>query len=124
MDEPQVRGMTFPFGIDPATGKVEMTGGQEKLRQNVRLILGTRLGERPMLREFGTRIPSLVHEVNDDVLADLIRSHARDALMRFEPRILVTAADVEQKEHELSMRIEFAEVQRRLPDVVVVPLTS
>ena len=45
-----------------------MAEGEDKIRQNVRLILGTRLGERPMLRDFGTRMPGLVHDPNDEVL--------------------------------------------------------
>ena len=85
-----VRGLAFPFRIDPETGRIAMSGGDDKIRENVRLILGTRLGERPMLRNFGTRIRSLVHDPNDDVLADIAEKQAREALLRWEPRIVVT----------------------------------
>jgi phage baseplate assembly protein W len=63
MDQ-EIRGMSFPFRIDPVSGRVAMSEGRTKIQQNVRLILGTRIGERPMLRDFGTRLPSLVHEPN------------------------------------------------------------
>ena len=43
-----------------------------------------------MLRDFGTRLRSLVHDPNDDVLADIAEKQAREALLRWEPRIVVT----------------------------------
>jgi len=50
-----VRGFGFPFRIDSKTGGVAWGEGTDKIRQNVSVILNTRLGERPMLREFGSR---------------------------------------------------------------------
>src|SRR5437773_8398493 len=97
----------FPFRIDPATGGVAVASGTDKIRQNVRLVLGTRNGERPMLRDFGTRIASLVHDPNDDVLADLIQTQARQALMQWEPRVLITEMRVEQFEGELRLLLTY-----------------
>jgi phage baseplate assembly protein W len=102
-----IQGPAFPFRIDPATGGVAWATGSEKIRQNVRLILGVRLGERPMLRDFGSRISALVHEPNDDVMADLIQNQTREALLQWEPRILVTAMQLEQQEGEARMRINY-----------------
>ena len=48
------RGPAVPFRIG-ADGRVAMTEGTDKVRQNLRVVLATRLGERPMLRDFGTR---------------------------------------------------------------------
>ena len=89
-----ITGFAFPFRIAPGGG-VATSSDREKIRQNILVILGTRLGERAMLRNFGTRLPSLVHEPNDDVLANVIETQAREALVQWEPRILVQAVDVE-----------------------------
>ena len=103
----QVRGFGFPFRIDPATGGVQTASGIEKIRQNLRVILGTRVGERPLLRQFGTRIPSLVHEPNDSALADVIQTQAREALMQWEPRVLVTESRIEQNDGELRVQLSY-----------------
>lgn len=107
MDDTSLRGLSFPFRIDPSTGRVAMARGEQKLRQNVRLILATRIGERPMLRDFGTRLHGLVHDVNDAALARLLQEHARDSLLRWEPRVLVTAMSTDQAEGELTLRLTY-----------------
>jgi len=118
----QVKGVAFPFRIDPATGGVALARGPDKIRQNVRLILGTRLGERPMLREFGTRLPSLVHDPNDAVLADLAQRQAKEALLQWEPRILVAETRVEQSEGELRMRLSYIHVNEPVADQLTLPM--
>ncbi len=102
-----VQGMAFPFRIDPVTGRVALASGTDKIRQDVRIILGTRQGERPMLRDFGTRLPALVQDPNDDVLAELLQTQARDALLQWEPRILVTEMHVDQSEGEAKLVLNY-----------------
>lgn len=118
----EIRGMSFPFRIDPATGRVAMSSGRAKIQQNVRIILGTRHGERPMLREFGTRLPSLVHEPNDAALAALAENHAREMLLRWEPRILVTDSRVERHEGELVVRLTYVYTQEPFTEQMLLPL--
>ena len=72
-DNASIKGIGFPFRIDPESGGVAWTSGREKLRQNVMVILGTRHGERPMLRDFGTRLHVLVHEPTDQILGELLK---------------------------------------------------
>lgn len=117
-----IAGVAFPFAIDPATGGVAWALGSDKLRQNVRLILGTRYGERPMLREFGTRLHSLVHDPNDDVMVELLRTQAQNALLQFEPRILVTQTQVTQEEGEVRMLLNYTHTTEPVADQLVLPL--
>jgi phage baseplate assembly protein W len=84
----KVGGPAFPFRIDPATGRVATAEGMDKVRQNIRVLLATRRGERPLEREFGTRLPALVHEPDDELLGDLVREEVASALVRWEPRVL------------------------------------
>ena len=65
-----VRGTAFPFRIDPGTGRVAMTDGEAKIGDNIRLVIGTRLGERPMLREVRLRL-DYVH-ANEQVAGSAI----------------------------------------------------
>jgi len=118
-----VQGAAFPFRIDAATGRVAMASGRDKIRQNVRLVLSTRIGERPMLRDFGTRIPALAHDPNDDVMADLLQNQARQALLQWEPRILVTAMQLEQQEGEARLRLNYVHTTEPLADLLLLPLS-
>jgi phage baseplate assembly protein W len=120
-----VRGVAFPFAVDRETGRVGMTGGDDKIRQNVRLILGTRLDERPMLRQFGTRLRSLVHDPNDDVLADIAEKQAREALLRWEPRIVVTDSQVERDPDDglLQIRLRYVHMNEQVAGQAVIPLS-
>jgi phage baseplate assembly protein W len=119
-----VRGAAFPFRIDPNTGRVQMATGDEKIRQNVRLILGTRLGERPMQRDFGTRLHALAQEPNDEVLADIAKNHARDALLRWEPRIMVTDSTVERDPDQgtLLLHLRYVYTNEQAAGEAILPL--
>lgn len=119
MDE--VRGPAYPFRID-ATGQVAWSEGSQKITENVRIILATRRGERPMNRNFGTGIHQLVHESNDGGLARLIAKTAREALMQLEPRIVVLDTRVEQQRGELVMELRYMHADRPQADVMVFPL--
>lgn len=110
MAEP--RGAAFPFRVDPQTGGVAWTTGMDKIRDNLRILLATRLGERPMLRDFGSRVHSLVHEPNDDVTADLMRKQAHEAVVRWERRVVVTRARLVRNDGELRLVLEYVHSDR------------
>ncbi|MGY1694620.1 GPW/gp25 family protein [Geodermatophilus sp. SYSU D00814] len=110
MTEPA--GTAFPFRIDPHTGGVALSRGDQKVREDLRLLLGTRLGERPMLRDFGTRLHSLAHEPDDDVTADLLRRQAHEAVVRWERRLIVTRARVSRRDGELRLVLEYVHSDR------------
>jgi phage baseplate assembly protein W len=116
------RGPAYPFRIDPATGQVAWSDGATKLGDNVRIILATRRGERPMNRDFGTVVHQLVQEPNDGSLVRLITKQVRDALMQLEPRIVVTDVTVRQREGELVMDLHYIHSDRPQADVMVIPL--
>lgn len=123
--EDEVLGFAFPFRIDAKSGGVAKEEGSEKIRQNVRVVLGTRTGERPLLRDYGTRIHSLVHEPNDSVIADLLRNQAQQALLRWEPRILVTGATVRQDTeaaNELRLQLNYIHTNAPVADQMIIPL--
>jgi len=117
-----VNGFHFPFRIDSETGSVSQAAGITKIRQNIRVLLGTRVGERPMDREYGTRLYSLVQDPNDDVLAELLVSKTQEAIIRYEPRVFVAGATVEQDEGEVRMRLEYVRTTQPTAGQMVIPL--
>jgi phage baseplate assembly protein W len=122
-DTEQVAGPAFPFAIDPQTGGVAWARGRDKIRQNLRVLLGTRVGERPMQRNFGARLPSLVHDVNSAVLAQIAITQAQEAVLQWEPRVLVTDAQVEQREGELKLILRYAFIAEQKNDELALQLT-
>jgi Bacteriophage baseplate protein W len=122
MNDTSLQGFAFPFRIDPNSGRVAMTSGEDKLRQNVRMILATRIGERPMLRDFGTRLHGLVHEVNDAALARLLQDHARECLLLWEPRVLITEMSTEQAEGEVTLRLRYVHTAEPVQGETVITL--
>jgi phage baseplate assembly protein W len=118
----QARGPAFPFRIDARTGGIAWETGPDKIRDDLRVLIGTRLGERPMQRDFGTRVHSLVHELNDDVTADILRRQAHEAVVQWERRVVVTKARVERREAEIRLILQYIYSDRPLSGEMVVPL--
>ena len=86
------------------------------------IILGTRIGERPMLRRFGSRLASLVHEPNNAVLGDVLARNSQEALIQWEPRILAFEAGVEQSGAQATLRIRYALSDQAEADELNVPI--
>lgn len=81
------RGWAFPVRIDNATADVRTASGIEDIEQAIRIVLGTRPGERAMRPDFGCGVHDMVFGGTDaTTLASVERSVLR-ALVTYEPRI-------------------------------------
>jgi uncharacterized protein len=81
------------IGTDPTTG--QSTQGIAHLKIRVRDILTTRIGERVMRREYGSRLPELVDQpVNKGWLVEAYAAVA-EALDRWEPELRLIRTRVE-----------------------------
>ena len=81
------RGWSFPFHFDSATGAVAYSSFEENIGQNIMIIIGTRVGERQMLYEFGCRIHELLFAPSNSSTARLASGYVEESLNRWEPRI-------------------------------------
>lgn len=79
------RGIAFPARMG-ALGLVQSVGAQ-KVAESIRMILGTRYGERVMRPQFGCNLGSLAFAPNNAATADLARFYVEEGLGRWEPRI-------------------------------------
>lgn len=79
------RGIAFPPRIG-LRGFVR-SGGPDRVTESIRIILGTRHGERAMRPTFGCELGSLLFAPNTAGTAALARYYVEDALRRWEPRI-------------------------------------
>ena len=92
------RGFAFPPRIDSATGQFVMAESEEDIRQSIYIILMTRMKERAMLPDFGCNLHEYIFELPDSDFEARIGSEIREALMRYEPRIINVEVEIDTKE--------------------------
>jgi phage baseplate assembly protein W len=68
-------------------GGVALLSGDEKIRQSIEIILGTRLGQRVMRPTFGSRLHELVFAPLSAETLGLAERYVTEALGFWEPRI-------------------------------------
>lgn len=87
-----------------------LTGGEEKIRQSIWIILGTAKGERQMRPDFGCGVHDLVFQANTATLRNMIAQRVRDSLVRWEPRIDVVDVKAESSaegRNQILVRIDY-----------------
>jgi hypothetical protein len=100
-------------------------GGEQLIRSTVGQILGTigssdaTPGELPWRTEFGSLLHRLRHQKNDSLLQELARVYVVDTLKRWEPRIVVTAVEVDREQHDgenaLAIRLRYNVISTNTP---------
>jgi len=81
-------GVAFPLGVD-SQGRIAMRSLEDQVRQSILLILRTARGERVMRPDFGAGLEQLVFSPLTGSTVALAEHQAKEALVRFEPRIEV-----------------------------------
>ncbi|MBN1285172.1 MAG: GPW/gp25 family protein [Anaerolineae bacterium] len=114
------RGWAFPVHID-ARRRIATATDDADIRQAIRIILSTSLGERVMRPQFGSRLYELVFEPANEVTARRAERYVTEALERWEPRIELTdvtatadSADYGMLLIEVTYRIKSTHDQRSL----------
>jgi len=93
-------GWGFPIAPD-ATGGLARSAEEQGVRESIGLILSTAKGERVMRPDFGCGIHDLVFERNTAATAGRVTQAVREALLFFEPRIVVQDIEVEARGSEV-----------------------
>jgi phage baseplate assembly protein W len=117
-----VKGLSFPFRIDPRTGQVATTEGADKLQENLKHLLLTRIGERVMTRQYGGGATQLLHENINDGLVAIARHQLTKAILRFEPRVLPQEISVIPQGSELYLRITYLQADSPTLQTTMIPL--
>ncbi|MBN1699163.1 MAG: GPW/gp25 family protein [Spirochaetales bacterium] len=102
-------GWAFPFEIDQ-WGNVEMSCFEKSIAESVRLILSTNKGERIMRPDFGCSINDLVFAPNNAKTQNLICHYIEEALVKWEPRIILEKVEAFTDEHDesrININIEY-----------------
>lgn len=103
------KGLSFPFSTD-AHGNISMSSYERSVEESIRIILGTTPGERVMQPEFGCRINDILFSSNSGKTISLATHYIEEALVRWEPRIIVKAITGEAdpyNESLVNIKIEY-----------------
>jgi phage baseplate assembly protein W len=99
-------GIAFPFRF--LGGRLAGAQGMEKVRDDLRHLISTRLAERPMLRGYGGGVHRHVQDPNSGTLRALLRHELEQAIRLFMPELRLTAPiQVLGRESELTVIVEY-----------------
>jgi phage baseplate assembly protein W len=102
-----LRGMSMPFRVDG--GRVRQSAGAEKVADDLRHLLSTRLGERLLRRTYGGGVQHRLQQPNDHTLRTLIRHEIEQALRNHLPQARLTSPiRLTHDESELTVTFEYA----------------
>jgi uncharacterized protein len=86
------RGWKYPISIE--NEKIASSGGEDSIKESIKIILNTGKGERVMRPDFGCGIYDLAFEPNNTSTTSLIQFYIQEALLKWEPRVEVTDVSV------------------------------
>ncbi len=87
------KGWKFPVQVDE-NGRIAMSQYEEDIREAVRIILLTSLGERVMRPEFGAGLHDFVFETMSATNIGSIQTAIQNGLIEWEPRIELLTVNV------------------------------
>jgi uncharacterized protein len=76
------------------------------IRSSIYMILTTPIGTRPWRPEFGSELPRIVFEPDDEILAASVKLYTVEALRRWEPRIRIVRVEVETEKQDNTLWIK------------------
>jgi uncharacterized protein len=116
-------GWAFPIDVESGGG-IALCRDEENIRQSIKLILGTAVGERVMNPSFGCRVHDYVFYPNDASTAALVTYYVKEALKKWEPRIdslQVNAYPDPTSENTMLISIDFRVIRTNNTDNLVFP---
>jgi phage baseplate assembly protein W len=89
------KGWSFPIRLD-GRGRFALSEGQRDVQEAIKIVLGTRVGERIMRPTFGSEVSGLLFEPATPGTAARLADAIKDSLSQWEPRIDVLQVTVDR----------------------------
>ena len=83
------RGWAFPPAFDLTSGQVQMVEADKDIHQSLEILFSTIPGERIMEPDYGCDLKAHVFDTIDETTLTHIKTLITDAILYFEPRIIV-----------------------------------
>ncbi|MFK7924465.1 MAG: GPW/gp25 family protein [Bacteroidia bacterium] len=87
-------GWAFPPSFDLNNNTTDLVSGVEDINQSLGILLSTSLGERVMRPRFGCNLADYQFEPMNVGMIGFLKNLVEEALLLFEPRIIVEAVNV------------------------------
>ncbi len=89
------QGWAFPPAfVKGLSTTVVLTSGDRNIQENLQILFNTRIGERLMNFNYGTKLKALVFENQNPSLFSSIKNTITNALVLYEPRIKLESVDI------------------------------
>jgi phage baseplate assembly protein W len=99
--------MSMPFRV--SGGRIRQSTGPQKVADDLRHLLSTRLGERLLRRSYGGGVQHRLQQPNDHTLRTLIRHEIEQALRNHLPLARLTSPiRLTHNESELTVTFDYA----------------
>lgn len=120
-------GINYPDIFSELNGSVKVERGTDKINQSIADILGTRIGERFGMPEYGSQLYEVLFEPNDYMAKDMAIEYIKDALNRWEDRIEILNIEVsipEDEEHKMDIIINYIISRTNIKDYYQFTISS
>lgn len=118
------KGWSFPPAFDRQEQTVAMVTAEDDIRESLYILLSTVPGERVMLPDYGC----FLHDHVFDLMGETLRTHLtgliEQAILFFEPRIVIENIDIIEAEGEfgrLDIMLEYRIIQTNTRNNMVIP---
>lgn len=91
-------GWSFPPVFDNETGTIELVSNLEDINQSLNILLSTSLGERVMQPKYGCNLTDYLFEALSSTTIGYIKDRVENAILFYEPRIIVEKIEVTSDE--------------------------
>lgn len=115
-------GIAFPFHVN-ANGGIALSSGAEHLAEGLRALLATRIGERVMRRDYGSRIHEVPFSPNDSATYALVKRFVIQSARTWEKRLYIDKVTLTavQGEGSVEVRIGFIIIKNNREGNLVYP---
>lgn len=105
-------GWRLAAGVD-RKGQISLISDEPAIEQSIRFIIGTAYGERILRPDFGCRIHELVFAPNQAHTWSLAEHYVQEALIKWEPRIILEKVTAKIDEHDRACMVVTIEYRVR-----------
>jgi phage baseplate assembly protein W len=96
---PLGQGLSFPPRVG-ADGRLAWSAGEDNVRDAIRVILMTELGERLMREDFGCGLRRYLFEPNTEATRARIQDSIVNSITRWEPRVTLDTVTVDPDDND------------------------
>lgn len=117
--------LNLGFSSHPATADVVKRTDEDAVRAAIRNLILTKNYERPFHPEIGCQVHSLLFEMWDPVLKNVVERTIQDVIDKFEPRARIINVEVADKsdENAIDVTVEFIMQNYNSPITVTTTLS-